>query len=92
MSIVLWVIVIHLIELILISGYLLIRKNRTLEKMVVEQQQYMDSISIVIENSDATLKQMDIQGAFEADDEVGIFFKNLKAIQEVLNQFNIRKS
>jgi hypothetical protein len=92
MSIVLWVIVIHLIELISIGGYLLIRKNRTLEKMVIEQQQYMDSISIVIENSDATLKQMDIQGSFEADDEVGIFFKNLKAIQEVLNQFNIRKS
>jgi Na+-transporting NADH:ubiquinone oxidoreductase subunit NqrC len=92
MSIILWVIVVHLIELILISGYLLIKKNRTLEKMVVEQQQYMDSISIVIENSDTTLKQMDIQGAFEADDEVGIFFKNLKAIQEVINQFNIRKS
>lgn len=92
MSIVLWVIVVHIIELISISGYLLIKKNRTLEKMVIEQQQYMDSISVVIENSDATLKQMDIQGAFEADDEVGIFFKNLKAIQEVLNQFNIRKS
>jgi hypothetical protein len=92
MSIVLWVIVVHVIELISISGYLLIKKNRTLEKMVVEQQQYMDSISVVIENSDATLKQMDIQGAFESDDEVGIFFKNLKAIQEVLNQFNIRKS
>lgn len=92
MTIVLWVVGIHLFELLLIGGYLLIRKNKALEKAVADQQQYIDAISIVIEDSNNTIQQLDAQGAFEADDEVGTFFRNLKEIQSVLNQFNARKN
>jgi len=90
MSIVLWVIVIHLIELAAIGGYLLIRKNNKLESIVSEQQNYIDAISIIINDSNETIKQLDARGAFEADDEVGTFFRNLKEIQEVLNSFHTR--
>lgn len=90
-TIIAWVIGIHLIELAAFGGYLLIKKNNALEKVVVDQQQYIDAISIVINNSDQLLKQMDTQGAFEADDEVGVFFKNLREIQELINQFNTSK-
>lgn len=89
---VVWVIIVHLIELIAIGGYLLIRKNNKLEKIVSEQQNYIDAISIIISDSDQTIKQLDARGAFEADDEVGTFFRNLKEIQEVLNNFNTRKN
>jgi Na+-transporting NADH:ubiquinone oxidoreductase subunit NqrC len=92
MSIVLWVIVVHLIELVLIGGYLLIRKNNALEKVVADQQQYIDAVSIIINNSSETIKQLDNRGAFESDDEVGTFFRNLKEIQAVLDQFNLRKN
>ena len=88
----LWVIGIHLLELLIIGGYLLIRKNNTLEKVVSDQQQYIDAISIVIEDSSNTIQQLDARGAFEADDEVGTFFRSLKEIQTVLNQFNARKN
>jgi len=92
MSIVLWVILVHVIEIIGIAGYLIIRKNNKLEKVLVEQQQYIDAISIVIEDSANTIQELDNRGAFEADDEVGTFFKNLKEIQTILNQFNNRKN
>ena len=88
----LWVILIHVIELILIAGYLLISKNNKLEKALISQQQYIDAISIVISDSDRRLRELDTMGAFEADDEVGTFFKNIKEIQTVLDQFNLRKN
>jgi len=86
----LWVILIHVIELVLIAGYLLISKNNKLEKALISQQQYIDAISIMIEDSNTTIQELDNRGAFEADDEVGTFFKNIKEIQTVLNQFNIK--
>jgi hypothetical protein len=88
----LWVIGIHLFEILLIGGYLLIRKNNTLEKVITDQQQYIDAISIIIEDSSKTIQELDARGAFEADDEVGTFFRNLKEIQTVLNQFNTSKN
>ena len=92
MQTVLWVILIHVIEVIGIAGYLLVRKNNKLEKIVVDQQQYIDAISIIIQDSENTIKELDNRGAFEADDEVGTFFRNLKQIQEILNGFNTRKN
>ena len=92
MQTVLWVILIHIIELAIFGGYLLVRKNNKLEKIVVDQQQYIDAISIIIQDSENTIKELDARGAFESDDEVGTFFRNLKQIQEVLNGFNTRKN
>jgi hypothetical protein len=92
MSIVIWVIVVHLIEVALIGGYLLIRKNNALEKVIADQQQYIDAVSVIINDSSETIKKLDNRGAFEADDEVGTFFQNIKEIQAVLDQFNLRKN
>ena len=92
MSVVLWLILVHVIEVIGVAGYLIIRKNSKLEKALIDQQQYIDAISIIIEDSANTIQELDNRGAFEADDEVGTFFRNLKEIQTVLNQFNNRKN
>jgi hypothetical protein len=80
--------IVHIVELAIIGGFLLIRRNAALEKAVIEQRQYIDAISIIVANSDAKLRELDIQGAFEADDEVGTFFNNLKEIQNILSDFN----
>jgi len=92
MNVVIWVIIVHLIEVIGIAGYLLIHKNNKLERVIAEQQNYIDTISIIIQDSENTIRELDARGAFESDDEVGTFFRNLKQIQEILNDFNTRKN
>jgi hypothetical protein len=87
----LWILGIHLVELAVIGIFLLIRRNSALEKAVKDQQQYMDAISIIVANSDAKLKELDVMGAFQADDEVGTFFTNLKEIQDILSEVNNRR-
>ena len=84
----LWVIIIHVIELAVIGAVLLIRRNSALEKAVVQQREYIDAISIIVNNSDQKLKELDTLGAFQADDEVGTFFQNLREIQTIINDFN----
>ena len=86
-----WLVGIHVAELFVIGIFLLIRRNNALEKAVTQQQQYLDAISIVIQNSQEKLEELDAMGAFRSDDEVGTFFKNLKEIQDVLNEFNTKK-
>jgi hypothetical protein len=82
------ILIIHVVELAVIGSILLVRRNNALEKAIIEQRQYIDAISIIVANSDAKLRELDIQGAFEADDEVGTFFNNLKEIQNILSDFN----
>ena len=69
----------------------LLRKNEKQEDILLGYLKYLDNISRVIEISDEKIKKVDIKGSFEGDDEVGFFFKNIKQIQEILNDFNIRK-
>lgn len=87
----LWLVMIHVIEIVAIGIFLLVRRNNALEKAVIEQQQYIDAISIIIDDSKRQLEELDQLGAFKADDEVGTFFNNLKEIQENLNRFNNRR-
>jgi hypothetical protein len=91
-TIILWVVGIHLLELIGLGIFLLVRRNNALEKVATQQQEYINAISIVIQNSDEALREMEIAGAMEADDEVGVFFRNLKEIQNQINQFNVSKN
>jgi hypothetical protein len=80
--------IVHIIELAIIGGFVLVRRNSALEAAVTQQREYIDAISIIVSNSDAKLKELDIQGAFEADDEVGTFFNNLREIQTIISDFN----
>ena len=68
----------------------LLKKNEAQEDILTSYMTYLNKISDIIEVSDKKLKEIDARGSFEADDEVGWFFKNLKMIQDVLNQFNIK--
>jgi hypothetical protein len=84
-------ILIHIAEIIAILAYILIKKVRNLESVVLEQQQYIDTVSIIIGQANDRLKELDATGMFESDDEIGFFFENIKEIQSVLNDFNNRK-
>ena len=69
----------------------LLRKNEKQEDILLGYLKYLDNISRIIEVSNEKIKKIDIKGSFEGDDEVGFFFKSIKQIQEILNDFNIKK-
>ena len=69
----------------------LLRKNEKQEDILLGYLQYLDNISRVIEVSDEKIKKLNIKGSFESDDEIGFFFKTIKQIQDILNDFNIKK-
>ena len=68
----------------------LLRKNEKQEDILASYMTYLNKISDIIDISDKKLKEIDTRGSFEDDDEIGWFFKNVKMIQEVLNQFNVK--
>ncbi len=69
----------------------LLRKNERAEDIVVGYLIYLDKISKVIEASDEKLKKIDYKGSFRSDDEVGFFFEQIKKIQDILNDFKLKK-
>jgi|TARA_R110000824_G_scaffold393878_1_gene593304 hypothetical protein len=79
------------ILVLLFTTWNLLRKNESSEDIVVGYLTYLDQISRVIEASDEKLKKIDIKGSFSSDDEVGFFFKQIKQIQDILNEFKLKK-
>jgi len=88
------IVIICLSVLVVILGFTtlnLLRKNEKAEDILVGYLEYLDKISRVIEAADAKVKQIDIRGSYESDDEIGFFFKQIKKIQEILNEFQLKK-
>ena len=73
------------------TTYNLLRKNEKQEDILAGYLGYLDKLSRVIEVSDQKLKQIDSRGTFESDDEVGFFFKQIKGLQDILNEFRLEK-
>jgi peptidoglycan hydrolase CwlO-like protein len=61
----------------------LIKKNEVLEDFIAKQSE-------AITACDQRLKQIDDKGIFYADDEIGWFFKEVKKIQDALNEFMLK--
>ncbi len=80
--------------LVVILGFTtfnLMRKVEKQEDVLSGYLIYLDRLSRTIEISDKKLKELDRGGVFQADDEVGQIFKSIVQIQEILNEFNLRK-
>ena len=78
--------------LLIVLGYFtwnLMRKVEKYEDIAQYQQNYIDNISNIIEESSKRLQEVDSQGTFQSDDEVGYFFNMLKEVQSILDEFNI---
>jgi hypothetical protein len=67
------------------------KKQEKSEDILAGYLDYLDRLSRVIEISDKKLKEIDRGGMFEKDDDVGIIFQSILNIQEILNEFNLRK-
>lgn len=86
--------IIILSVLVVILGYTtwnLLRKNERQEDVLAGYLDYLDKLSRVIEVADEKLKKLDARGSFEADDEIGFFFQQVKQLQEIFNEFIVKK-
>lgn len=80
--------------LVVIFGFTtfnLLRKNEKQEDILAEYLTYLDRLSRTIEVSDKKLKEIDRAGTFKSDDEVGYFFKSIQDIQDILNDFKLKR-
>ena len=64
--------------LLLIRGINLVKQNEKLSDMIVDYDVRQDNTLITLENMLGELKQIDLNGSFESDDEVGVVFSELK--------------
>ena len=69
----------------------LMKKNERQEDILAEYLNYLDNLSRTIEISEKKLKEIDNKGTFSSDDEVGFFFKSIQGIQEILNDFKLKR-
>ena len=75
-----------LLALLIVAGFAirnLLKKNEILEDFIAKQSE-------AIQACDLRLKQVDDKGIFYSDDEIGWFFKEVKKIQEALNEFTLK--
>jgi hypothetical protein len=85
MSVLLWVLGIHLAELLGVVIFLLIRKNSKLEQIAISQQQQLDAISLLIGKMNDSFGQLDSRVWVGEDEELQTIFNEMKEIQSVLN-------
>jgi hypothetical protein len=68
----------------------LVKKNEKLEDIAIKQNEYIVSITSIIKESDKKLQEIDSRGTFQSDDEIGWFFKQVKEIQDIINEYKIQ--
>ena len=67
----------------------LLRKNERQEDIISTQNEYIQTISTIMSESNKKIKEIDSKQIFQSDDEIGWFFKGIKEIQELINEYNI---
>ena len=81
------VVLIIALTLVTTASFFIIRnliiKNEKLEDFISKQSEAINAC-------DQRLKEVDNKGTFYADDEIGWFFKEVKKIQEALDEFTLK--
>ena len=80
--------------LLIILGFTtfnLMKKQERSEDILLGYMEYLDKFSRIIEVSNKKLKDVDNRGIFEKDEDVGIIFSSILKIQEILNEFTVKK-
>jgi len=73
--------------LLLIRGINLVKQNEKLSDVIKDYDVRQDNTLITLENMLGELKEIDLKGSFESDDEVGVVFSELKnTIESYKNQ------
>ena len=76
-----------LVVTLLVAVRNLLIKVEKYEDITVDQTSYLQKISDIINDSQKHLRNLDEKGVFQADDEVGYFFEQMKNVQKELNRY-----
>ena len=60
------------------KGISLVKQNEQLTNIIKDYDDRQDNTLIVLENMLGEMKEIDLKGSFESDDEVGVVFSELK--------------
>ena len=73
--------------LLLIRGINLVKQNEKLSDVIRDYDVRQENTLITLENMLGEMKEIDLNGSFESDDEVGVVFSELKnTIESYKNQ------
>lgn len=78
--------------LVLVLGYIvfnLYRKVTKQEDILEYQVGYLRKVSYLIQESKVYIQQLDESGAFQSEDELGVFFNFMKEIQDTINTYRL---
>ena len=81
----LWIAGIHLAELLAIGIFLIIRKNRKLEQVLIQQQEQINTLDFLFSKLTTSLNSIDEKVWIQGDEELGEVFNDIKEIKEALN-------
>jgi hypothetical protein len=73
-----------------IFGYIVWNLNQKvtkLEEIATKQKIIIDSVSAIVDESNKQLQSVELTQAFQSDDQIGFFFRNLQNIQDSLNHY-----
>ena len=68
----------------------LLRKNERQEDIINTQNEYIQTISTIMSESNKKIKEIDSKQIFQSDDEIGWFWSEIKKIQDALNEFTLK--
>jgi hypothetical protein len=71
--------------ILFLRGIALVKRNEVLEDVVIQYDLREEETKKVLELMLQQMKEIDIRGSFEADDEVGSVFSELKNLIETYN-------
>jgi hypothetical protein len=80
------IIAIVIIATLSIGCYNLTVQSELLEDELLFYYNKLEEIRKVVLETEIQLKEIDLRGSFEADDEVGFTFKNIKSLSEDLTK------
>lgn len=86
MTIIVITLLVAIIAALAFGCYNLIKQNETLEEATLFYQSKFEEIREKVLQTEVELKELDIRGAFEADDEVGFVFQNIKELSSELTK------
>lgn len=81
------VILLIIISIILfIRGYSVVKRMETLEDMIIRYDEREGQTKAILEMMLKQMREIDIRGSFESDDEVGVVFTQLKDLIETYSK------
>lgn len=81
-------------SLLCVAGFViwnLLRKVERQEDLVEVYNKYLATLDDMIKASSKRLKEIDVKQMFSSDDEIGWYFTQIKEIQEILDEFKLKR-